>query len=64
MDWPTILDEVRLQPAEHQVFLSFINDEDAVSFREWWEAEGFKEFEKWDKHQRYEKFVKDTYYDT
>lgn len=47
MDWPTILDEVRLQPAEHEVFLSFINDEDAVSFIEWWEAEGFKELEKW-----------------
>ena len=26
--------------AEHQVYMLFRNDDDAVSFREWWDSEG------------------------
>jgi hypothetical protein len=47
MDKPTINQEIVTRPAEHEVFLSFVNDEDAVMFCEWLEECGFSEFEKW-----------------
>lgn len=33
--------------ADHEVFLSFRNDDDAIFFREWWNDVGVKAFAKW-----------------
>lgn len=33
--------------ADHEVFMSFRNDDDAAFFREWWEDEGAVAFGKW-----------------
>lgn len=33
--------------AEHEVFMTFRNDDDAALFREWWEDEGAAAFGKW-----------------
>lgn len=33
--------------AEHEVFMSFNDDDDAIGFREWWHAEGSEHFNKW-----------------
>ena len=33
--------------AEHEVFLSFNNDEDAVAFQEWLQEEGLAKFDEW-----------------
>jgi len=30
--------------ADHEVFLSFINDDDAVAFHEWWAEKGYQSF--------------------
>ena len=38
VSFPDYLPPVEL--AEYQVFMSFCNDDDAVSFREWWDSEG------------------------
>lgn len=43
---PEFKTEVIRRAAEHEVFLGFNRDDEAVFFREWWEAEGFKLFEK------------------
>jgi hypothetical protein len=32
---------------EHEVFMSFTNDDDAMSFRTWWDEDGSKLFAKW-----------------
>ena len=39
---------------EHEVFISFVNDEDAVLFHEWWQAHGWKAFKKWAEHVKSE----------
>ena len=49
MDRPAINQEIVTRPAEHEIFLSFNDDEDAVRFAEWWESVGFKLFEKWER---------------
>lgn len=33
--------------AEHEVFMSFNNDDDAIAFQDWWNAEGAAAFGKW-----------------
>lgn len=33
--------------ADNEVFMSFLNDEDAIFFREWWNEEGAAAFQKW-----------------
>jgi hypothetical protein len=35
-----IITEKTIRPPEHEVWLSFINDEDAVKFNYWWEDVG------------------------
>lgn len=36
----TISQEFQVSTAEHEILLSFVNDEDAVLFAEWWEDGG------------------------
>lgn len=43
----TFEDEVRRHAADHEVFMSFNGDSDAVAFREWWDDEGAKRFGAW-----------------
>jgi len=33
--------------APHEIFISFVDDEDAVNFYEWWYEEGLKIFQEW-----------------
>jgi len=33
--------------ADHEVFMSFTNDADALRFREWWEEQGTSAFGGW-----------------
>jgi hypothetical protein len=33
--------------ADHQVFMSFVNDDDAIDFREWWDDAGALAFAEW-----------------
>jgi hypothetical protein len=33
--------------AEHEVLLSFFNDDDATNFRIWWELQGSYKFAQW-----------------
>lgn len=33
--------------ADHEVFMSFVNDQDAIDFQEWWWESGAVEFQKW-----------------
>jgi len=49
MEQPTINDDIVTRPAEHEIFLSFNDDQDAERFVEWWESVGFKAFEKWER---------------
>jgi len=49
MEQPTINAEIVTRPAEHEIFLSFNDDQDAERFVEWWESVGFKAFEKWER---------------
>lgn len=49
MDQPTINDEIVTRPAEHEIFLSFNDDQDAERFVEWWESVGFKAFAEWER---------------
>ncbi len=37
--------------ADHEVFMSFAGDSDALAFREWWAEEGLKLFKKWAKNK-------------
>ena len=42
------LDELEAyEVADYQVFMSFVNDEDALAFREWWEQFGAVGFQRW-----------------
>lgn len=36
--------DIRVDIPEHQVLLSFNNDEDAVNFNEWWNRRGLEAF--------------------
>ncbi len=39
--------------AEHEVLMSFTDDDDAISFREWWNSEGSVYFNEWlEDHQQ------------
>lgn len=55
MDEPTLRTEIEREIAEHEVFLSFVNDIDAELFHDWWNAKGFKLFEKWADHEKSER---------
>lgn len=39
-------DKFERRIAEHEVLLSFYDDEFALAFREWWEDEGSESFQK------------------
>ncbi len=43
---PTITRETVLRTADHEILLSFNNDEDAIVFFEWWNRAGEKLFMK------------------
>lgn len=47
MEAPELRTEVTREIAEHEVFLAFNGDSDAVLFYEWWNLVGWKQFEKW-----------------
>lgn len=47
MDEPTLRSEVERNIAEHEVFMSFVNDSDAELFREWWNGPGWELFRDW-----------------
>ena len=47
MDLPDIIREIHATVPEHQVLLSFVNDDDAMTFFDWWEDEGAYLFEQW-----------------
>ena len=47
MDAPQIDQEMTVRAADHEMFLSFTNDEDAVLFHAWWHIAGLKAFLKW-----------------
>lgn len=38
--------------ADHEVLMSFNNDEDAIKFREWWHAEASVAFMAWLKEKK------------
>jgi len=40
--------------ADHQVYMSFKNDGDAIAFREWWDGPGCVLFNSWLEKQRKE----------
>lgn len=42
---PLIERDIHIEIPDHQVLLSFVNDEDAVKFHEWWNKKGYKQFE-------------------
>jgi len=41
---PRIETEIRRSTHDHEVLLSFNNDDDAFSFVEWWDTYGWKAF--------------------
>lgn len=45
VDFPTEYPAKRV--AEHEVFMSFNDDDDAVAFRDWWAEVGAEEFQDW-----------------
>ena len=47
MEAPKLRSEIVREVHEHEVFLAFVNDADAVAFHEWWNDQGFKLFKKW-----------------
>lgn len=49
MERPTLNDEIVTRPAEHEIFLSFNDDQDAERFAEWWESVGFEAFQAWER---------------
>lgn len=44
--------EIRRDIHEHEIFLSFVNDEDAALFAEWWHGGGAVLFQKYVNKQR------------
>lgn len=51
-DEPTLTEEFCVRPAEHEIFLSFVNDEDAEIFSYFWSEIGLNQFkEYWIKYQ-------------
>jgi hypothetical protein len=52
VDEPELKREIEREVHEHETFLSWVNDKDAVMFEAWWNTKGFKEFAKWaEKHK-------------
>ena len=49
---PQILTEVEREVEEHEVFLSFNSDDEAVQFEYWLHDAGFKAFQVWNKEQQ------------
>jgi hypothetical protein len=47
MDKPELKRETKFRLAEHQILLSFNNDEDAYPFEDWWYEEGFEMYQKY-----------------
>lgn len=45
-DLPSVNNERRLHPAEHEVWLSFSDDLDAEIFHDWLYSQGFDSFKK------------------
>lgn len=43
---PTVNGEINIQPAEHEIFLSFNEDVHAEIFSDWWYLEGLNHFNK------------------
>lgn len=48
---PTELNEVERVTHDHEVFLSFQNDADALQFLHWWHDQGFDIFNEWSEAQ-------------
>lgn len=44
---PDIPDQIERDIADHEVFLSFNGDSDAILFREWFAVKGWPAFKKW-----------------
>jgi hypothetical protein len=44
---PELLREFNVSVAEHQVLLSFVDDEDAELFDEWWHRDGLSLYSRW-----------------
>jgi hypothetical protein len=44
---PTIDRQIVREVAEHEVFLSFLHDSDAVMFQDWWNIKGSALWLKW-----------------
>lgn len=40
--------EADLPIADHEVFIVFVNDNDALAFRDWLAAEGWNRFAEWE----------------
>lgn len=47
METPQITQEMVVRAAEHEIMLSFNDDEDAELFSDWWNRKGCTEFMKW-----------------
>jgi len=47
IDAPDSPRDVHITIPEHQILLSFTNDEDAELFDEWWQTKGLALFLKW-----------------
>ena len=41
------MEEIRRDIHEHEIFLSFVDDEGAILFDDWWYTEGEKAFQEW-----------------
>ncbi len=52
MEHPKLLTEVYRTVHEHEVFLSFNGDDDAVAFIRWWNDRGLNMFAKWTDNER------------
>lgn len=44
---PQLNTEMTVRAAEHEAFLSFVNDEDCELFNDWWNTKGGKLFQEW-----------------
>jgi hypothetical protein len=49
MTEPEVRTDAHFSVPEHQILLSFNNDEDALLFLDWWNECGWKAFAKWAK---------------
>jgi len=47
MDAPTLLRHVQYRVPDHEAVLSFVNDEDAEFFEEWWNRDGLALYTRW-----------------